>query len=417
MIRIVLYTNVISPHQLPLARELAARVGDDHFRYVYVEVSDKDHGGLGWMLDVPKWCVHVGAADVGAWLENADVLLSGLRCFDLFERRAKKGLKNFYMTERWFKPPMGIARLLHPRYFGYARRLCALMESGGVVGLPIGVHAAKDMARMCGLLHGDMRCFYCVPELEFERRPVGRIWLKDDRNRRRYCLDKMRMWGYFVESSKFRVKRSKFNVDDDIRKHTNPSSQLPTIKVLWVGRLLEWKRVDTIIRAVGNLATGASANKLRDPTHNFDFLKIVLDIYGTGPEEARLKKLAGKYGDAIRFYPPVPIVEVRRLMHEHDVYVLASNGYEGWGAVVNEALEERMNVIGTYEAGASATLLLGNCLYQEGDLSGLMQLLKNKLPVGDIGSWGVGNAAKRLLGCISLVMSQSLVRQKNASGI
>ena len=30
-----LYTNTVSAHQLPLARELAARLGAENFRYVY----------------------------------------------------------------------------------------------------------------------------------------------------------------------------------------------------------------------------------------------------------------------------------------------------------------------------------------------------------------------------------------------
>ena len=395
--RIVLYTNTISPHQLPLARELAARVGEGNFRYIYTEVADKDHGGLGWTLDVSKWCVHAGAADVGEWIENADVLLSGLRCFDLFERRAKKGLKNFYMTERWFKPPVGIARLVHPRYFGYARRLCNMMESGAVVGLPIGIHAARDMARLCGLMHGDLRCLFGAPEVEFDGKPGGEIWLKNEprntRNTLKFCLAKMWMWGYFVEECKIE----------------NVKCKIANLKVLWVGRLLGWKCVDTIIRAVGELAVGFSGSGERvagsGASTRSTRLNISLDVYGTGPEEARLKGLGAKYGDVIKFHPPVAIGDVRRLMREHDVYVLASNGYEGWGAVVSEALEEGMKVLGTYEAGSSATMLDEGCLFHSGDWRRLRQLLeecaaqkaRGELRGQGIGEWTAAKAAERLL--------------------
>ena len=408
MNRFVLLTNVISPHQLPLAGGLAARVGDDYFRYVYTEATDNDHGSLGWMLDVPKWCVHVGAADVDEWLENADVLLSGLRCFDLFERRAKRGLKNFYMTERWFKPPLGIARLLHPRYFNYARRLCSLMESGAVVGLPIGIPAASDMARLCGLMHGDFGCLFGAPEVEFERWPGGRVWVSGGVGECGSggvgcCLDKMRMWGYFVGSSELGVKSSELR-DDAV------------LKVLWVGRLLGWKRVDTIIRAVGELAVSSQRLAVSDASTRFytfytvkhlhvstrsTRLNISLDIYGAGPEEARLKKMAAKYGDAIRFHPPVPIGDVRRLMRGHDVYVLSSNGYEGWGAVVSEALEEGMLTLGTYEAGSSATMLPESHLIHAGDWRTLAELLRKaaseELKPTGIGEWSAEKAAEWLL--------------------
>ena len=122
--------------------------------------------------------------------------------------------------------------------------------------------------------------------------------------------------------------------------------------------------------------------------------KITLDIYGIGLEEAKLKRLAFKYGDVIKFYPPVPISEVRKLMREHDIFVLSSNAYEGWGAVVSEALEEEMAVIGTYEAGSSATILPESNLFHTGDWQRLAELLKGEVEKIEIGPWTIKYAAK-----------------------
>lgn len=149
------------------------------------------------------------------------------------------------------------------------------------------------------------------------------------------------------------------------------------------------ERVDTIIRAVGEVAARSTCSAR---------INIALDIYGAGTEEMRLKKMAAKYGDAIKFYPPVPIDQVRKLMREHDVYVLASNAYEGWGAVVSEALEEGMKVIGTYEAGSSATILPEECLFLAGDWRRPMRiLLDNHIPKIGIESWSATNAAFALI--------------------
>ena len=389
MLKIVLYTNTVSPHQLPIARELAAMAGAENFKYVYVDAVDKDHGPLGWKIDMPVWCIHAECGCAGEWLENADLLLSGLRCFDLFERRGKKGLRSFYMTERWLKPPVGIARLLHPRYFGYARRFCELMSSGAVMGLPIGIHAARDMARLCGLMHGNLRCLFSAPDVDFERKACGRIFSRAEREghiEKIYSFDKMRMWGYFVEKGR--------GTRNDGEKETQ-------ISVLWVGRLLKLKRVDTIIHAVGELYTGSMCSTQPE---------ISLDIYGTGPEENRLKRIAAKYGEAVKFHSAVSIGEVRQLMQEHDVYVLSSNGYEGWGAVVNEALEEGMRVIGTYEAGASSTMLPDDCLFHSGDWKRLQNLLQGcaamkrcgVLAGQSIDEWRAGMGTKRLLSLAEL---------------
>jgi glycosyltransferase involved in cell wall biosynthesis len=125
--------------------------------------------------------------------------------------------------------------------------------------------------------------------------------------------------------------------------------------------------------------------------------EISLDVYGVGPEESRLKKMAVRYGESIKFHPPVPIEEVRNLMHKHDVYVLSSNPYEGWGAVVSEALEENMKVVGTYEAGASATILPESNLYPAGDWMKLADILVSDVEKTGIGEWTAESAARALL--------------------
>ena len=103
------------------------------------------------------------------------------------------------------------------------------------------------------------------------------------------------------------------------------------------------------------------------------------------------------YEDLVHFHPPVSIADVRRLMREHDVYVLASNAYEGWGSVVSEALSEGMKVIGTYEAGSSGTILHDTNLYHCGDWPTLQKLIEGKLPDIGIGEWNPRGAANALM--------------------
>lgn len=388
---IALLTNIISPHQLPLANEVASVIGEENFHYVYSEPFHKERINLGWDGDnYPCWCSC--KEENGAALNSADLVYGGERDVDLFERRGQLGRKTFYASERWFKPRIGFFRLLCPVYFKMALRFVKLMQDckNNFYYYPQGIHAARDMARLCGLFGGDLRCLVRAPELEFNRKPGGKIWLKNGRAGNRYCLDKMRMWGYFVEPSKFKGVR-------DV-KLTDNHDPLTTIKVLWVGRLLKLKRVDTIIRAVGELTRSSSSNS--NSNSNFH---IQLDIYGSGPEENRLKKQATKYGDVIKFHPPVPIAEVRKLMREHDVYVLASNAYEGWGSVVSEALEEGMRVVGTHEAGASATILPKECLFHSGDWQSLLNILLRDIPSVGIGEWSAKSAANNMLSHITQV--------------
>lgn len=363
--KFVFFTNSVSPHQVPLAHEIIKLLSESNYRYVYTDSLIAERRQMGWSSALNEaWCLQGDENTVV--LSEADVLMSGGRAPNLFEKRAKEGKKTLYCSERWFKPPIGFLRVFVPSYFKMARRIVKLLnESENFYYLPMGVHAARDMARICGLMNGDLRCLFRAPKLDFERKPGGRIWISGEpQNTRKYCLDKMRMWGYFVEEG---------NGERVLGKREE------CVKVLWVGRLLDWKRVDTIIKAVGE----CSKSK-----------EITLDIYGVGPEEAKLKKMAAKYGDVIKFYPPVPINEVRKLMREHDVYVLSSNAYEGWGAVVSEALEEGMSVIGTYEAGSSGTILPEGNLFHAGDWRRLKKLLQNDILRVDIGLWTANGASE-----------------------
>ena len=389
--RVALLTNVISPHQLPLARALVGRVGADNYRYVYTEPPHDERTRMGWRASAEeRWCVRGTQEDPS--LQEAEVVLSGHRAFELFERRNGAGKLTFYASERWFKPPLGIFRVFVPSYFRMARRFLKILTAPTMLLLPMGIHAARDFARLMGLFSGDIWCLFHSPKVAFESRPggavvplkqavtVGVLDAEAIAFAKRYGFAqipethwgkvkpvgpyvKMCLWGYFVAPGEGRPTR----------RTGGP------LRVLWVGRMLDWKRVDTLVKAVKGLPN------------------VALDLYGHGPEEENLKRLA-EGCNAIRFHDFVPVEQVRELMRSHDVYVLSSDGGEGWGAVASEALEEGMVVVGTIEAGASATMLPPEHLYPAGEVAALRRILETLRPeVGRIGPWTAENAAETLL--------------------
>lgn len=387
--RIVFLQNVISPHILPLAKAVASIVGANQFRYCAMGHITAQRRKLGWSEDIKEqWLVEYKGDSSDAEKEfyqkagayDAEFVLCGIRSWGVLRERDGKMLPSAYVSERWFKPPIGILRLLSPRFLHMAREFVYLLSrSRQILYFPIGIHAARDMARLCGLMHGDWLCLFRAPEIEIERKPGGRVRLKKGGDEKKYCLDKMRMWGYYVEPSK--------NAALPVQEASKTKPQ--AIKVLWVGRLLNLKRVDAIVRAVGE-----HANLKRVDA---SLPKITLDIYGTGPEEEKLKRRAMEYGEVVKFHSPVPIADVRRLMRSHDIYVLASNAYEGWGSVVSEALSEGMKVIGTYEAGSSGTILPDTNLHHCGDWRTLQKLIEGSLPDIGIGEWNPRGAATALI--------------------
>ena len=230
--KFVFYTNSVSPHQLPLANELVKLLGEENYRYIYHDELSVERKKLGWENKVSDvWRKH--GDETSKELQNAEVLMSGIRALDVFERRANEKKKTFYCSERWFKPTIGFLRIFVPSYFKMARRIATLLnESENFYYLPMGIHAARDMARLCGFMNGDWKCLFRAPKLDFERKPGGEIWVSDAQrnvqNSRKYCLDKMRMWGYFVEEG----------LGDRGLELGVKECGSEVLKVLWVGRLL-----------------------------------------------------------------------------------------------------------------------------------------------------------------------------------
>lgn len=366
--RIVFYTNMVSPHQLPLAHEIIKLVGTANYRYIYTDERTQERASLGWEMEEGDWILREGKSkeECREWLEHCDLLLSGKRIFDLFETRTARGLLTIYVSERWFKPiPLlywfggcrlylsGWIRLFHPRYLKMAWRLRKMLRANGYFYyFPIGIHAATDICRLAGLKLKNYETFQPGDIVD--------------------SSGKIRLWGYFVASS---------------QSPTKSNFEISALRLLWVGRMVALKRVDTIIRAVELL-------------RNLD-IPVQLTLAGEGVMRRRLE--ASAQGLPVVFKDSVPITRVRNLMHSHNVYILASNAEEGWGAVVSEALEEGCVCVGTYEAGSCATILPCHQLFHSGDTQALVNILlqcircKGHGFVRGIGDWSACHAAKVLV--------------------
>lgn len=363
-----LYTVSISPHQLPLARELVKLLGVTAYRYVYRRRLNAERQAMGWEADEPDWLLQADSDEAREWLLSADVLVSGERDVMLFKARSAAGKKTIYSAERWFKPITigfgrwcvlnGRFRLLSPRYRKMALEMMELVRRDENFMLyPIGIHAARDFAWLLG-----------CKIVDFERKPGGRVFGKGK------WLEKIRIWGYFVEPS---------SVSDRSSVHVTrrrPFGFSISCRIIWVGRFLAWKHVEDLILAVTKIG-------------------CYLDIFGVGPEMKRLEKLIGT-NRKIALNGVIPINEVREKMRNHDLYVLCSDENEGWGATINEAIEEGLSVIGTYEAGGSATILGEGALYHAGDVQGLVKrIATGGMTVGNR-LWSAKNAALVLLNAV-----------------
>jgi glycosyltransferase involved in cell wall biosynthesis len=369
-VKLILATNIWSHHQAPIARELAGLLGPDRFRMAVFDTVDAERTGLGWRAtETAPWLIGPprSDADMRALVDacvGADMLVFGHCPADVLRARQAAGKVTLVAAERMLKKPHHGLRLLNPRYARGIARFRKLMSDERTCSLAIGSRAAEDLRRIGAF--GD------------------RIW----------------RWGYFVDVPTERPLA---------RAHTGG------LKLLWVGRMLGLKRVDTLLSAVARL--GASS--------------VVAEclIVGAGPEEKKLRGMATRLGltpGRVRFVPPVPFPEVRRLMREADVYVLPSNRHEGWGAVAGEAMSEGAVLVANEEAGAARELVtdaLTGLLFRDGDpdhLADRLELLaRNPGQLAELRDrawermhtvWSPRAAAERLL-----ALSEALLRGERLS--
>ena len=310
-------SNIVSPHQLPLAQELRKIVGDENYVYAAMQLPDKERQKLGWDSDdAEPWIISPAKSEQDRiafelYWKEFDVVICGERLFDEMAERVRNGKLCFYMSERWWKPPIGKFRILYPPFYRMVRKFKALSVNSNFHYLPTGEHACKDIKFISDL--------------------NKRIW----------------NWGYFTRCNTF-----------DYQKAENGK-----LNLLWAGRMLKLKLVNDIIKAISVL-----------PKSN-----ISLNLIGEGPERNRLEKLASKYlvDGAYSFNNFLPADQIPQIMANNDVYVLSSSEYEGWGAVINEAMSVGCVPVVSRGAGAAAMIEDGvdGLLFDVGDWRRLSEIL------------------------------------------
>ena len=144
---------------------------------------------------------------------------------------------------------------------------------------------------------------------------------------------KMIKWGYFPE-----IKDQ--DVDALMQKKRTGQTE-----ILWAGRMIDWKHPEMAVEAAKFL--------LRQGVTDFH-----LTMVGGGELEETLKAMVcdplKAHIDFAGFKSPE---EVRTYMEKADIFLFTSDHQEGWGAVLNEAMNSGCAVLASHEIGATPYLV------------------------------------------------------------
>lgn len=142
---------------------------------------------------------------------------------------------------------------------------------------------------------------------------------------------KMLKWGYFPETRHYDVECL--------------MEKKKTGDILWAARFLDWKHPEMALRC---------ARYLKEKGLSFH-MKIV----GDGEQRPLVERLLAEYGlsDCVTLLGYRGPDEVRGLMEESAVYIATSDRKEGWGAVINEAMNSGCAVVASHLMGAAPYLI------------------------------------------------------------
>lgn len=146
-----------------------------------------------------------------------------------------------------------------------------------------------------------------------------------------FPVDKCLRWGYFPETK---------TCDENtlfVGKKEN--------SILWCGRFLSWKRPKLAVQI---------ARRLKQNGYNF-----TLTMVGDGVERSKIETLLKKWGltDNVVLVGAKTPQEVRAYMEQSQIFLFTSNRYEGWGAVLNEAMNSGCATVASAWAGATPFLI------------------------------------------------------------
>ncbi len=366
--KVTFVSNYINHHQMPFCEAMVKQLGED-FCFIQTQPMEEERVRMGWEADLeslPYLLLYYKQEDrCKRLIMDSDVVLfGGVDDESYITGRLAAGKLTIRLSERLYKS--GQWKAISPR------------------GL---LQKYKDHTR-------------------YRKKPVYLLccggYVASDFHIVRAYPDKMFQWGYFPKFKEEDIDRLLAEKRDQVQKSGKT-------KLLWAGRFIDWKHPEYAIEAAQNLKAEGYA--------------FHLTMIGGGELEEVLKKQVKEkqLEDVVTFAGFKKPEEVREYMEEADIFLFTSDYKEGWGAVLNEAMNSGCAVIANCAIGAVPILLKpgqNGLIYPNQDFScfyrHLIELIKDPQQRSAYGraayetiagEWNGDFAAKKLMGLLDSLVN------------
>ena len=294
--KLVFVSNIMNHYQRPLAEEFVKMYGDD---YVFVAMTpfapEQVSAGFVDMNQTPYVLRSYDSPDADrearALIDEADCVIVCGMPVSVVSSRLAHGKLTFMHSERFFKGPLWKDAVRYVKYRCY---------SGGRV------QAADPRAK-----------FYLLCTSAYA------AW---DYNTCGLFRDKAYKWAYFPEAKRYDV--------EELLSRKEKGS------ILWAGRLIDWKHPDFSVKLAENLRSQGKAFRVK--------------IVGSGDMQEELARMieAKRLNDCVEMVGALPFERVREEMEKAEIFLFTSDRGEGWGVVLNEAMNSGCAVVAGEKIGS-----------------------------------------------------------------
>ena len=307
--KVTFYSNFLTHHQLPFCLEMQKRLGDD-FKFVSTTKIFQWRLDMGFK-DLDQKCDFVVRAYENDEMRkeaiqlamDSDVVIIGSTTDELIEERLKQDKLTFRYRARVFIYPEGFFK--------------------------------------SALGKGKIKLFY-NRHIKYRRNEnlyilCANAYGVNDFNSLGLYKDKVYKWGYFLETNAY-----------DIENLIEEKEHNEKMEIVWVARFIKWKHPEVVIKLAKNL---------KKQNYNFE-----ITMLGAGALQDRIKRTIKKenLGDVVKLVGQVPSDKVKDYMEKANIFIATSDSSEGWGAVVNEAMNAGCAIVANKKMGSVPFLIQDN---------------------------------------------------------
>ncbi len=317
--QITFVSNYINHHQIPFSNALYELTGGN-YTFVQTEPMEQERVQMGWQTgDRPYVKLFYEEPEYcrELLLKSDVVIFGGVNDDSLADERLEAGKMTFRYSERLYRT--GQWKAVSPR--GLKKKYHDHTR-----------HRNKPVYLLC-----------------------AGAYVPSDYHIIRAYKNKMYCFGYFPETRHYDIDELMAGKAGDVPR------------LLWVGRFLKLKHPELAIE---------NARYLKEKGIAFH-----LDMVGAGEMEEEIKASIQRYGleECVSLHGFVSPEAVRTYMERANIFLFTSNRLEGWGAVVNEAMNSGCAVVAGHMIGSVPYLLRtgeNGFVYRDGDVGMLLETVE-----------------------------------------